>query len=131
MTTKEHRQLQDHVGHIIEEAQHELVAGHYEDATSIMRRAIAETMRATGRLRVAASRTAPLRDPSFSSSLATGLNLLAAFNENGRSLLGIKDLAEELGVPRSTTHRYVRSLVELGQLEQDPATRKYRRVAAA
>jgi IclR family pca regulon transcriptional regulator len=40
-------------------------------------------------------------------------------------VLGIADIADELGMSRSTTHRYVITLVALGFLEQG-ASRKYR-----
>lgn len=40
-------------------------------------------------------------------------------------MLGIADIADELGMSRSTTHRYVITLVALGYLEQG-ASRKYR-----
>ena len=40
-------------------------------------------------------------------------------------MLGIADIAEEVGMSRSTTHRYVITLVALGYLEQG-ASRKYR-----
>jgi IclR family pca regulon transcriptional regulator len=40
-------------------------------------------------------------------------------------VLGIAELADELGMSRSTTHRYVITLVALGYLEQ-VASRKYR-----
>jgi IclR family transcriptional regulator, pca regulon regulatory protein len=39
--------------------------------------------------------------------------------------LGIADIAEELGMSRSTTHRYLTTLVALGYMEQD-RSRKYR-----
>ncbi len=39
--------------------------------------------------------------------------------------LGIAELADIVGISRSTTHRYAMTLVELGFLEQDPK-RKYR-----
>lgn len=41
------------------------------------------------------------------------------------SSLGIADISSSVGMTRSTTHRYVVTLVELGYLEQDP-NRKYR-----
>jgi IclR family transcriptional regulator, pca regulon regulatory protein len=41
-------------------------------------------------------------------------------------VVGISDLARELGLTRSTTHRYVATLASLRYLEQDDATRKYR-----
>jgi IclR family pca regulon transcriptional regulator len=40
-------------------------------------------------------------------------------------VLGIADIADDLGMSRSTTHRYVITLVALGYLEQG-ASRKYR-----
>ncbi len=43
----------------------------------------------------------------------------------GRSVLGIADVADELGMSRSTTHRYLTTLVALGYMEQDKS-RKYR-----
>jgi IclR family pca regulon transcriptional regulator len=42
-----------------------------------------------------------------------------------RPVLGIAEIADELGMSRSTTHRYVITLVALGYLEQG-ASRKYR-----
>jgi IclR family transcriptional regulator, pca regulon regulatory protein len=65
-----------------------------------------------------------LREPRFSQSLERGLAILACFSGD-RPVLGIADLADELGMSRSTTHRYVVTLVALGYLEQD-ASRKYR-----
>jgi IclR family transcriptional regulator, pca regulon regulatory protein len=78
------------------------------------------------------TRTAPaspgsiptLREPRFSQSLERGLAVLRCFT-NGRPVLGISDLATELGMSRSTTHRYVLTLTALGYLEQQ-ASRKYR-----
>jgi IclR family pca regulon transcriptional regulator len=40
-------------------------------------------------------------------------------------LLGVADVADDLGMSRSTTHRYMTTLLVLGYLEQD-ASRKYR-----
>ena len=65
-----------------------------------------------------------LREPRFSQSLERGLAILSCFS-GGRPVRGIADLADELGMSRSTTHRYVVTLLELGYLEQD-AQRKYR-----
>ena len=62
---------------------------------------------------------------SYSQSLERGLAILSAF-KSGRPLLGISELAREIGLGRSTTHRYVATLAALGYLQQDPATRKYR-----
>jgi IclR family transcriptional regulator, pca regulon regulatory protein len=64
-------------------------------------------------------------EPTYSQSLARGLAILSAFR-SGRPLLGISELAREVGLTRSTVHRYVATLASLGYLEQDAATRKYR-----
>jgi IclR family pca regulon transcriptional regulator len=61
----------------------------------------------------------------YSQSLERGLAILSSFTA-AKSLLGISDLARMLGLNRSTTHRYVSTLVALGYLEQDAATRRYR-----
>lgn len=60
-----------------------------------------------------------------SQSLERGLAILGAFTPQ-RTALGISDLALELGLTRSTTHRYVATLARLGYLAQDDSTRKYR-----
>jgi len=65
-----------------------------------------------------------LREPRYSQSLERGLAILGCFSPE-RPVLGIADIADELGMSRSTTHRYVITLVALGYLEQG-ASRKYR-----
>jgi IclR family transcriptional regulator, pca regulon regulatory protein len=65
-----------------------------------------------------------LREPRYSQSLERGLAILGCFTPK-RPILGIADIADELGMSRSTTHRYVITLVALGYLEQG-ASRKYR-----
>jgi len=65
-----------------------------------------------------------LREPRYSQSLERGLAILTCFTPS-RPVLGIADIADGLGMSRSTTHRYVITLVALGYLEQD-ASRKYR-----
>ncbi|HUN77762.1 MAG TPA: IclR family transcriptional regulator C-terminal domain-containing protein [Solirubrobacteraceae bacterium] len=65
-----------------------------------------------------------LREPRYSQSLERGLAILGCFTPE-RPILGIADIADELGMSRSTTHRYVITLVALGYLEQG-ASRKYR-----
>jgi len=62
--------------------------------------------------------------PRYSQSLARGLAIMECFKP-GRLVLGIADIAEELGMSRSTTHRYLATLVALGYMEQDKS-RKYR-----
>src|ERR1700729_3108463 len=65
-----------------------------------------------------------LREPQYSQSLERGLAILGCFTPQ-RSVLGIAEIADDLGMSRSTTHRYVITLVALGFLEQG-ASRKYR-----
>ncbi|HZL47576.1 MAG TPA: IclR family transcriptional regulator [Solirubrobacteraceae bacterium] len=65
-----------------------------------------------------------LREPRYSQSLERGLAILGCFTPQ-RPVLGIADIADDLGMSRSTTHRYVITLVALGYLEQG-ASRKYR-----
>ncbi len=60
----------------------------------------------------------------FSSSLVAGLAMLRCFTAEHPER-GIADMAAELDLGRSTTHRYATTLVTLGYLEQG-ASRKYR-----
>jgi DNA-binding MarR family transcriptional regulator len=64
-------------------------------------------------------------DDRFSRSLLRGLMVLAAFPADG-SARQITDVARQLGLGASTTHRYAVTLVELGLLERDPVSRHYR-----
>jgi IclR family pca regulon transcriptional regulator len=65
-----------------------------------------------------------LREPRYSQSLERGLAILTSFTPE-RPVRGIAEVADELGMRRSTTHRYMSTLVALGYLEQG-AARKYR-----
>jgi IclR family pca regulon transcriptional regulator len=67
----------------------------------------------------------PPSERAYSQSLERGLSILSAFR-SGRPLLGVSDLGREVGLGRSTTHRYVATLTMLGYLQQDAATKKYR-----
>src|SRR6266849_3279263 len=62
---------------------------------------------------------------TYSQSLERGLAILSAFR-SGRPLLGVSELGRDVGLSRSTTHRYVSTLAALGYLHQDAATKKYR-----
>jgi IclR family pca regulon transcriptional regulator len=64
-------------------------------------------------------------EAGFSQSLERGLAILSAFKP-AKPLLGISELGRELGLSRSTTHRYVATLAQLGYLQQDGATKRYR-----
>jgi IclR family transcriptional regulator, pca regulon regulatory protein len=67
-------------------------------------------------------RAAP--DPRLSRSLEYGIAILESFSSDHQAL-GIAEMADIVGISRSTTHRYAITLVALGFLEQDPK-RKYR-----
>jgi IclR family transcriptional regulator, pca regulon regulatory protein len=60
----------------------------------------------------------------YSQSLGHGLAILAGFSA-ALPTRGIADMAAELSMSRSTTHRYATTLAELGYLEQ-AASRRYR-----
>lgn len=79
----------------------------------------------TAPLRLRKLKELPANDTRFSSSLQTGLRILALFGEDGARELGIADIADALGMSRSTTHRYAISLLGLGQLTQNK-NRKYK-----
>jgi hypothetical protein len=66
-------------------------------------------------------------DPQLSSSLLFGLVVLACFRHGE---MGVLDVAQRLGANVSTVHRYIKTLLIAGLLEQDPTTRRYRRVGA-
>jgi IclR family transcriptional regulator, pca regulon regulatory protein len=65
----------------------------------------------------------PNAQQRYSLSLEHGLAILACFTAE-RPVLGITDIANIVGMSRSTTHRYASTLLELGYLEQT-RSRKY------
>jgi hypothetical protein len=71
---------------------------------------------------------ASLGDPQLSQSLLRGLSILSCYGPD-RPWRPIIDLATQLGMSPSTTHRYVKTLKAVGLLEQNPTTREYRPVA--
>jgi IclR family transcriptional regulator, pca regulon regulatory protein len=66
----------------------------------------------------------PAPDPRLSRSLEYGIAILESFSREHLTL-GIAELADIVGISRSTTHRYAITLVALGYLEQDDK-RRYR-----
>jgi len=70
------------------------------------------------------SLAATLQTPRYSQSLERGLAILAFFTP-GQPDRRLADIADGLGLSRSTTHRYATTLVALGYLEQVDS-RKYR-----
>jgi IclR family transcriptional regulator, pca regulon regulatory protein len=69
--------------------------------------------------------TASTRQATWSQSLERGLAILSAFGTD-RSTIGVSELSRELGLSRSTTHRYIATLTSLGYLQQDAETKRYR-----
>lgn len=69
-------------------------------------------------------RIVPTAEPRRSRSLEYGAAILESFTAD-RPALRISELADIVGISRSTSHRYASTLVELGQLEQD-SKRRYR-----
>jgi len=67
-----------------------------------------------------------LADPSTCRSLVLGLLLLFAFPSNGEPR-GLGEVADNLRMPHSTAHRYVKTLAGMGLLEREPGRRGYRR----
>jgi IclR helix-turn-helix domain len=80
---------------------------------------VEEDSQAGGYLPIGAS------DPRLSRSLLRGLSLLTCFGGDGAAR-GVVELAHAAGMSPSTAHRYASTLVELGLLERDPKSRKYR-----
>jgi DNA-binding MarR family transcriptional regulator len=71
---------------------------------------------------------AQMEDRRLSRSLLAGLLVLSCFPADGECL-GIAELARLLGMNTSTTHRYVTTLLAVGLLERDSATRRYKLAA--
>ncbi len=65
-----------------------------------------------------------LRAPRFSASSERGLGILGCLVARG-PVLGLAEIADELEMSRSTTHRYLTTLVALGYMEQTTG-RRYR-----
>lgn len=80
-------------------------------------------------LRPPTPRVSSAPDPRKSRSLEYGLAILESFSDEHQTL-GIAEMADIVGMSRSTAHRYAITLVTLGRLEQDPK-RKYRLSARA
>jgi DNA-binding MarR family transcriptional regulator len=68
--------------------------------------------------------------PRLSRSLLLGLLVLACFPTDGGAL-AVTDVAAQLGLSPSTTHRYMTTLLAVGLLEQDARSRRYRVPVAA
>lgn len=64
------------------------------------------------------------REPRFASTLANGLDILRCFSATQPSL-GNKDIADALGLSRPTVARLTFTLVTLGYLRKDTASKRY------
>jgi DNA-binding IclR family transcriptional regulator len=73
-------------------------------------------------LRIEARHSETRPQPQFSRSLECGVRLLACFTAE-QPTWQVSELADEIGMGRSTTHRYAKTLVALGYLEQDKQRR--------
>ncbi len=70
-------------------------------------------------------RRMPETGTGTSQSLERGLAILSAFDSD-RPLIGVSELSRELELSRSTAHRYIATLAQLGYLQQDPDSKRYR-----
>ncbi len=68
---------------------------------------------------------APNGNTGTSQSLERGLAILSSFNSD-RPLIGVSELSRELELSRSTAHRYIATLAQLGYLQQDANSKRYR-----
>lgn len=75
-------------------------------------------------LDVCKPRITPAPEPRRSRSLEYGVAIIESFTAS-RPALRISELADIVGISRSTTHCYATTLVELGYLQQD-SKRRYR-----
>ncbi len=67
----------------------------------------------------------PDRSSSSSRSLERGLAILSSFKSD-RPLIGVSELSRDLSLSRSTAHRYISTLAQLGYLQQDRESKRYR-----
>ncbi len=71
-----------------------------------------------------------LEDANYSRSALRALLVLNALPPDG-SERELTDLARQLAISPSTTHRYMHTWMALGLVEQDPRSRRYRRTPAS
>lgn len=111
-----------------EDAARQLATGEFANARGFLETALGMT---SAIIAAAGTRvrkvTVPEKNIRYSSSLVTGLRILECFTD-AQALLGVAEVSERVSIPRSTAHRYLITLVQLGQIEQPAgAGRKYRR----
>ncbi|MHB8241954.1 MAG: helix-turn-helix domain-containing protein [Solirubrobacteraceae bacterium] len=71
-----------------------------------------------------------MREKGYSRTTLRALLVLAAVPSDGGGR-GVIELAEQLGLKTTSTHRYLRTWVAVGVLEQTPGSRLYRRTVMA
>lgn len=82
----------------------------------------------TNHSQLVSARAAARDDVQLSSSLLLGLIVLKCFPADG-SEMRVLDVAQRLELTPSTTHRYLKTLIVAGLLDQNPTTRRYHRPA--
>ena len=80
-------------------------------------------------LKAAVLRLLSLDDASYSRVLLRAILTLAAFPSDG-SARSLRDVAADAGLSPTTAHRIVTTWVAVGELEQEPRSRRYRRPTA-
>jgi hypothetical protein len=73
---------------------------------------------------------ASYNDRRLSQSLLRAVAVFSAFPDDG-SDRDLSSVADEVGLSKSTTHRYITTWVSLRWLEQSPNSRAYRRTGLA
>ncbi len=66
----------------------------------------------------------PRRSGPYNTSLERGLSILAIFDQGHRSL-SLAELTAMSGLDKSAVQRFTQTLLDLGYLKKDPATRRY------
>ncbi|WP_292896710.1 IclR family transcriptional regulator [Nitratireductor sp.] len=70
-------------------------------------------------------RTEPKQSTLFVASIEKGMRILSVFGAN-RAELSLTELSEILGVDKSTVQRFTYTFQELGYLDRDPETKRFR-----
>lgn len=93
-----------------------------DSALSVLSRAVRDP---NWRAAMDSSFPSHMQDSRLSRSLLSGLIVLTCFSKD-EAFMALADVAREIGMNTSTTHRYVTTLLRAGLLEQDAVSRKYR-----
>lgn len=109
----------------IEDARQAIARGQWALASSYLEVGVRTAAAMAGPTEWAAE-DLPEAERSLSSSLLTGLRVLAQFPDY-ETVRGVAEVAERVGCTRTTTHRYLRTLLRAGQLERPGDSRRYRR----